>query len=63
MILHSGWEMDNYGWITSDGQVWTTSHGGKHYPMTSQEVQAHIDETRSSLAGLMRAQSAMEAKS
>ena len=61
VVLHNGWEMDNEGWITSDGQVWTTSHGGNPYPMTSQEVQAHIDETSSSFEGLIRAREAMKA--
>ena len=29
-ILHIGWEMDNYGWVTQDGKVWTTNHGNIH---------------------------------
>ena len=27
-ILYEGWEMDNLGWVTSDGKVWMTLHEG-----------------------------------
>ena len=62
LILREGWEMDNLGWITEDGKVYTTSHGGRPFAMSIDEVQNHIDETNRSLAGLFRARDALEAK-
>ena len=62
LILREGWEMDNLGWITEDGKVYTTSHGGRPFEMSVDEVQKHIDETGRSLAGLLQARYALEAK-
>ena len=59
VILRSGWEMDNIGWITDDGRVFTTSHGGGPYQMGADEIDRHIEETRASLAGLTRARQAL----
>ena len=42
-IPHTGWEMDNAGWITEDGRAWETSHGTCPIEMTPQEL-AELDE-------------------
>ena len=49
----------NIGWITDDGRVFTTSHGGGPYQMGADEIDRHIEETRASLAGLTRARQAL----
>ena len=55
IILHKGWEMDNHGWVTKDGLVYTTTHGGTPYHMGQPEIEKHIAETASSLTGLRAA--------
>ncbi len=59
-ILHAGWELDNVGWIANDGRVYTTSHGGAPYPMSTGELKAKIEETTESLHGLVRALEALD---
>ena len=54
-ILHHGWEMDNTGWVTAAGKVYTTSHGGKPYQMEPGELDGHIRDTAASLKGLQTA--------
>ncbi len=27
LILHEGWAVDNVGWVTTDGRIWTTIEG------------------------------------
>ena len=61
-ILHSGWEMDNVGWITEDGRVWTTSHGGAPYEMGADELREKISEILSSLDGLINASTGDQVK-
>ena len=51
-ILHKGWEMDNKGWLTTDGQVYTTSHGLTPQQMSYDEIHKHIDETKHIPAGI-----------
>ena len=51
-ILYEGWEMDNLGWVTSDGRVWTTSHGGKPYEMDEEDLSEKISEAEFSLTGM-----------
>ena len=51
-ILRKGWEMDNDGWVTEDGGVWTTSHGGL-LRLDAGSLEWHIRETRESLDGLI----------
>ena len=59
LILREGWEMDNWGWITADGKVYTTSHGGRLYEMRIEELESHIEETERSLFGLHLALAAL----
>ena len=54
-ILYNGWETDNEGWITKDGRVWTTSHGGSPYEMSTEQVKEKIEEANLSLMGLIDA--------
>ena len=44
LILHEGWEMDNWGWITEGGKVYTTNHGGRPYEMDIPELQSRISK-------------------
>ena len=62
LILHSGWEMDNKGWIMYDGTVFTTSHGGNYYVMKEGELIRKIAETEHSLAGLKHALAGMQTR-
>ena len=55
LILREGWEMDNQGWITEDGQVYQTSHGGRPYLMSEAEVREHIAQAERMLEGLRQA--------
>ena len=41
-IPHCGWEMDDVGWVTEDGRIWETNHGGL-CEMSPQEL-AELDE-------------------
>ena len=54
LILHTGWEMDNLGWVMPDGRVYTTNHG---WPcrMPVEAIEKKIDEAELSIAGLKRA--------
>ena len=54
-VLHYGWEMDNTGWITEDGRVWMTSHGGRPVSVDIEVIESHIEETADSLEGLLKA--------
>ena len=52
LILRSGWEMDNTGWIAEDGRIYTTSHGGtKLYPVSLTDLREHIAKTSECLDG------------
>ncbi|GEM_PF-6745071 len=53
-IPHTGWELDNVGWIANDERVYTTSHGGAPFPMSMDVLRAKIEETTESLHGLVR---------
>ena len=55
IILYNGWETDNEGWITKDGRIWITSHGGSPYEMPIEDLREKIRETSSSLRGLIDA--------
>ena len=56
VILREGWELDNFGWVTEDGEVFSTSHGGEpRYLMTGTELLGYIEEHESALAGLRKA--------
>lgn len=59
-ILHAGWELDNIGWITNDGRVYTTSHGSAPCPMSMDMLKAKIEETTESLHRLVRALEALD---
>jgi len=56
-VLHDGWEMDNEIWViqnaNGENEVRTTNHGGECIACKS-EIEASIEETRSSLEGLMK---------
>lgn len=52
LILREGWEMDNYGWVTEDGRIWETSHGGRPYRVTPAQLDEKIEETQESLDGM-----------
>ena len=54
-IPRIGWEMDNVGWITEDGRVWTTSHGHRIHELSETEAWGCATEMRDSLDGLRRA--------
>ena len=54
-ILRIGWEMDNVGWITEDGKVYTTSHESRFQEMIKEELQALINVSEESLLGLKKA--------
>ena len=58
-ILHFGWEMDNIGWITDAGEVYSTSHGGLH-KLNISEVRNFLKETKESLSGLENALKVLE---
>lgn len=63
VILHDGWEMDNRGWITTDGKVYTTNHGGDHvYEMSLGEIDGKIAEADYSLQGLKKARNVLAAE-
>ena len=59
-ILHDGWEMDNDGYITTDGNIYTTSHGGRLYEMSLEELDRKIAEAEDSLDGLRLARLILE---
>ena len=59
VILHDGWEMDNKGWIDSDGNGWTTNHG-RVCRLMIEELQQKINETEASLSGLIKARDMLE---
>ena len=46
--------MDNKGWVTEDGKVYTTSHGGL-YEMSIRELKDTISDTKKSLDSLEKA--------
>jgi hypothetical protein len=52
VVLHNGWEMDNWAWVKKDESgelhLLTTSHGSE-YKMTKDELLRKIKETRDSL--------------
>ena len=52
VVLHKGWEMDNYAWVSKDDdgllRLKTTSHGSE-YEMTKESLLEKINETRDSL--------------
>jgi len=52
VVLHKGWEMDNYAWVSQedDGslKLMTTSHGSE-YEMTKEELLKKMQETSNSL--------------
>ena len=53
-VLHHQWECDGYGWVTLDGKIWLTNHGGLHeadISMLSERIDAAIE----SLAGIHEA--------
>ena len=52
IVLHKGWEMDNEGWVTEDGRMWCTNHGGL-YEMGATELHEFIDTTTKSLNQLL----------
>ena len=52
-ILHDGWEMDNRGWVTKDGRIFTTSHGGP-YEMEIGELEDEV-RTHAKVLGRMLA--------
>lgn len=54
VIMHNGWETDNYGWITEDGSVWATSHG-QIVQYSQYDLQDKIVETQKSLWALKEA--------
>ena len=63
VVLEQGWEMDPWGWVTDDGTVWGTTHGGAPWPMLIETLQQHIDNTQACIDGLIRARDlAKEAK-
>ena len=62
LILREGWEMDNKGWVTMTGRVYTTSHGGGAYEMSMNDLEEHIALTQYSLAGLQYARTMMKTR-
>ena len=52
VVLHKGWEMDNYAWVSQDEKgelkLITTCHGSE-YEMTKESLLEKIQETRNSL--------------
>ena len=50
-ILRKGWEMDNTGWIYSDGRIFGTNCGHP-YEMTSMELELNLMETEMSASGI-----------
>jgi len=52
VVLHKGWEMDNYAWLSQDEggvlKLITTSHGSE-YEMTKKQLLEKIEETKNSL--------------
>ena len=59
-IMREGWEMDNLGWITIDGRVFTTSHEGRPYEMTVEALNLLFINTKLSLEGLKTALTATQ---
>jgi hypothetical protein len=61
-IMHSGWELDNEGWIVEheDGrrELRTTSHTSE-CEMSSRELEDKITETQNSLNGLLKVKALM----
>jgi hypothetical protein len=57
-VLHSGWEMDNQGWIVQLAQggraALTTEHGGV-YLWTKADAEKKLAETEASAASLRKA--------
>lgn len=67
-ILHSGWEMDNKGWVAKNKKgklvFLSTDHGGfRDYGDDISELHAKLKETRESLAGIKKAIQIMTARS
>ena len=52
VILHHEWECDGYGWVTEDGRVWVTSHGGDPFEASAETIERFIDSAESCLEGL-----------
>lgn len=66
IILHSGWEMDNEGWIVEleDGTIkgLTTSHGCSICEWSIDDINSHILMTEESLTSLRKASTILGSK-
>lgn len=62
IILHKGWEMDNFGYVEEDDKykrtLHTTNHGKKCI-MSKEQLLDKIEETKASLDGLLKAKELM----
>ena len=52
LIMRIEWEMDNYGWVTEDKRLFSTSHGGDPYEMSIDELNSYIEDTEVCLQNL-----------
>lgn len=55
-ILREGWEMDNKGWVTEDGNLFTTNHGSL-CSLKPEELNQDLKNTQKSLDSILAAQS------
>ena len=53
-VLYLGWEVDPYGWVTEDGKMWHTNHGGL-IEIEPSDMHERIKEAADSIAGIMKA--------
>ena len=61
-VLWKAWECDDTGWVTDDGRVWLTSHGGLPYEARRSELLGRMEEALDSLSGILKALALMDAK-
>ena len=55
LLMRPGWEMDNTGWVTKDGRLWLTSHGGPPYECSRIEILKELTRTTRSAAEIAKA--------
>ena len=54
-MYHHEWEADGYGWVTDDGRVWHTSHGGNPFEIEISDLTEKVDELKDAIVGIHKA--------